>query len=112
MLGEHCARELLVKGLVSIPTSGLQKTPGKREGRGLYEWHREQEQPFPCKNCDQLNETRRQQATRRLLFTQQVIKLQLATGCGRYQKFPRASRHEHGRRTLYGSLNTETLHLA
>lgn len=35
MLREHCARELLGKELVSIPTSGLQKTPGKREGRGL-----------------------------------------------------------------------------
>ena len=31
MLEEHRAKELLVKELVSIPTSGLQKTPGKRE---------------------------------------------------------------------------------
>lgn len=95
MLGEHCARKLLVKELDSIPTLRLQKTPRKREGRGLHGWHVEHEQTFPRKNHDRLNETSRQLLTRRLLFMQQVIKLCLATGCGRCQNFSRASRHKH-----------------
>lgn len=100
------------EGTCLSPSIGMAETPGKREGRGLYERHTEQGQPSPCKNCDRFSKTSRQQVTRRLLSMQQVIKLCLATGCGRYQKFPGASRPEHGRRTLYGSFDTKTLLLA
>ena len=111
LLGDHCARQLLVKEHVSIPASGLQKTPDEREDRGPYKRHVEQEQLLPCKNHDCLNEISGWQVTRRWLIMQQVIKLWLATGSGKYQKFLRASRHEYGRRSRCGSFDTKKLWL-
>lgn len=43
---------------------------------------------------------------------QQVIKQWLDTGCGRYQKFPWASRRKHDRRALCTLVDTKTLLLA